>query len=276
MTIFKPFVGLIVIFIFIMSISAPITSCKKTDTVYDTTYKTIVDTIVVKDTVYDVTTGLVAYYNFINGNLNDSSGYNNNIAFSNATKTNDRFGNPNGAYLFNGSSSYMTVKNSSSLNPSIITIFAIVKVNGFYAGYCDGNQVISKGYPYQVNGFYGMEFFDYSSGCVTIDSANETFSGYYGDSYSGLAADSVKIKKGQWYNLAYTYDGTTENFYINGYLKATLTHSDIFTPNTYDLFIGKHENPSYPYYLNGVIDELRIYDRVLSAPVILKMNDLKE
>ena len=54
--------------------------------------------------------GLMAYYNFNGGNLNDSSGLNNNIVFNNAVKTTDRFGKANNAYLFDGSSSYMQVQ----------------------------------------------------------------------------------------------------------------------------------------------------------------------
>ncbi|HEV8508760.1 MAG TPA: hypothetical protein VGQ53_25370, partial [Chitinophagaceae bacterium] len=75
--------------------------------------------------LYDVQTGLVAYYNFNGGSLNDGSGQGNNITFNSATQTSDRFGNPNNAYLFNGTSSYMQVPNSASLNPNNITMMAI-------------------------------------------------------------------------------------------------------------------------------------------------------
>ncbi len=92
------------------------------------------DTLVVTDTVgcYNLKDGLVAYFNFTGGNLNDSSGNNNNIYFSNATSTSDRFGNANNAFLFDGSSSFMQVKNSSTLNPANLTLMAVVKFNDFY------------------------------------------------------------------------------------------------------------------------------------------------
>src|SRR5579862_3140240 len=163
--------GIPLIYFAVLMISWHSAGCSKTTTVHDTT-KVIVkdtvtqiktDTLLVKDSSCNLKCGLIAYFNFNGGNLNDSSGFNNNIAFNNAIKTSDRFGNANNAYLFNGTSSYMTVKNNSSLNPSAITMFAIVKVNDFYLGSCGGNQILSKGYPYDVNGFYDMSFFDFSS-----------------------------------------------------------------------------------------------------------------
>ncbi len=178
----------LLIFYFLLHIAG----CSKTTTVHDTT-KIIVkdtvtqiktDTLLIKDSSCNLKCGLIAYFNFNGGNLNDSSGFNNNITFNSATKTTDRFGNANNAYLFNGTSSYMTVKNNSSLNPSAITMFAILKVNDFYLGPCGGNQILSKGYPYNVNGFYDMRYFDFSSNCGAINVNNESFGGSYGDDIS--------------------------------------------------------------------------------------------
>ena len=89
--------------------ASTISSCKKTTTLFDTVrISTIVnDTIRLTDSVSDVTDGLVAYYSFNGGSLNDSSGYGNNIAFNNASPTTDRLGRANNAYLFNGTSIYM-------------------------------------------------------------------------------------------------------------------------------------------------------------------------
>src|SRR5580658_8327807 len=118
-----------VIVMFSLLSGSTFTSCSKsvTDTVYIKHDSIIIvyDTTTVHDTSYDITSGMVAYYNFNGGNLNDSSGFNNNITFNNATPTADRFGRANNAYLFNGSSNYMDVPNSPSLNPSAITLYAI-------------------------------------------------------------------------------------------------------------------------------------------------------
>jgi concanavalin A-like lectin/glucanase superfamily protein len=296
MKLFKLLSAGLIAFFFIVFLSAPITSCSKNTTVHDTTTVIVTDTVTIKDTVTIIDTlnsisdGLVAYYNFNGGNLNDSSGNNNNIFFNNATLTVDRFGNPNNAYLFDGSTSYMQVKNSTSINPNNITLFAIVKVYGFNEAECHGNQILSKGYPYTANGFYSLNFFAINNGSpvcsATVDTTQEVFTGSYGDdnpqgSNAGIAgissSDSVWVQKNQWYTIAYTYDGSTAKFFVNGALAYSIpnTHAITFTPNSNDLFIGKHENPLFQYYFNGVIDEVRIYNRAITNQEIGYLNILK-
>ena len=296
MKLFKLLLASILSFFLFAFFGTSFISCAKTSTVYDTTTVIIRDTITVKDTVTitdtlgNLSNGLVAYYNFNGGNLNDSSGNNNNIIFSNATPTVDRFGNPNNAYLFDGNSSYMQVKNSTSINPNNITLFAIVKVYGFNEAECHGNQILSKGYPYTTNGFYQLNFFAINNGtgscAATVDTTEEVFSGGYGDnnpqgSDAGAAgissSDSVWVQKNQWYTIAYTYDGSTAKFYVNGALAYSIPNSNAitFTPNSNDLFIGKHENPLFPYYFNGVIDEIRIYNKAITNQQIDYLNILK-
>jgi len=274
-------------FVFVFLSVTPFTGCKKTVTVHDTTTvtkhdTTIVnkhDTTVVTDTLYDITSGLVAWYNFNNGTLKDSSGFNNHITFNNATPAADRFGRANNAYSFNGSSSYMQVNNSSSLNVNSITMFAIIKVNGFYSGPCHGNQILGKGYPDATNGTYAMRFADFNCSSP-IDSAHEKFTAYFGDnsvvgSAAGTNIDTVYINKSTWYVLAYTYDGVTSRFYINGVLKGSLQKTAPgFTANSQPLLIGVSGDTGYPYWFNGIIDEIRIYNRPLGANAVAQLSKL--
>lgn len=270
----------ITLFVSILA-SAPLSSCKKTKTIVDTLIVTKHDTTVVIDSIYDITSGMVAYYNFNNGSLKDSSGYGNHIVFNNATATTDRFGNANNAYLFNGNGSYMRVTNSASLNPNNITLHAIIKINGFYSSNCHVNQILGKGTPDNVNGIYTMRFSDFTVNCSDpIDSAHEKFAAGIGDnipqgSSAGATADTVYAKKGTWYTLTYTYDGITSKFYINGVLKASNTKTAPSSGNSYDLTIGRHNDATYPYWFNGVIDEVRIYNRALPQGAITQLNKLK-
>lgn len=255
------------LFAFLFFTTTGITSCTKTRTVYDTTYITVHDTTVIKDSATDLTTGLVAYFSFKGGSLKDGSGHGNDIVFNNATQTADRFGNANNAYLFDGSSNYMQVKNSGSLNPNNITIYAIIKVNGFYTGLCSGNEIVAKGNQDDINGFYNLRYTDFSVSCGTPNLNNETFGGGYGDNVpKGTAVGTVgatPIKTGQWYYVAYTYDGQASKLYVNGELAGFDLKKVNFTPNSDDLFIGKLASTTYPYFVNGVIDEVRIYNRAL-------------
>lgn len=65
----------------------------------------------------------------------------------------------------------------------------------------------------------------------------------------------------RWYHLAATYDGTTMRIYVNGVLDATSTAQ---TGNIYYLdswlSIGQYKDDNETYTVNGMIDEVRIWD----------------
>ena len=272
MKLFKSIAGFSAVCLILFGSQTHLTSCKK---------EIIHDTIIIFDSsaCYDLTDGLVAYYNFNKGSLNDSSGSNNHIYFNSATKTTDRFGRADNAYLFNGTSSHMRVKNSASLNPNNITLMAIVKFHDFYRGPCHANQIVKKGLKDQLPGVYGLRVGDLNSGgCLSaVDTSKEIFSGYYGDwgSIVGASDPTYFIKANQWNTVVYSYDGHHSKIYVNGVLKNTVVGSSPFHPNTYDLFIGRAENPDYPYWVTGVIDEVRIYNRALCDPEVKLLSNHK-
>jgi hypothetical protein len=229
----------------------------------------IKDTIRITDTVCcaNLKDSLVAYYNFNGGSLNDSSGKNNHIIFNNASKTTDRFGKANNAYKFNGTSSYMKVLNNSSLNPKKISLMAIVKFDGFYHGLCHANQILKKGFQDQNNGIYGLRAGVLGIPCDgEVDTTKEQIQGYYGNTQSSSVwtVDTFDyIKPGTWVTVVFTYDETQARLYVDGKLKQTINGTVPFTANTFDMFIGRAENPQNPYWFNGVIDEIRIYEKAL-------------
>jgi hypothetical protein len=170
----------------------------------------------------------------------------------------------------------MRIRNSTSLNPQNISIMAVVKVNGFNTATCHGNQIIGKGYPDPVKGFYFIRYTDY----VCDKPANPEmvyFSAGFGDnlprgSMSAAGLDTVVVKKSTWYTLVYTYNGIESRIYLNGVLKDERIKTTVFTPNSNDIFIGRSESPEYPYYFNGVIDEIRLYNRALTASQVQQLN----
>jgi hypothetical protein len=274
-----PAAGLL--YVLCLSSNVTLTSCtKESDTTIIRDTVIIKDTVVVKDTTCRLYKGLVAYYNFNGGSLKDSSGFDNNITFNNATVTADRFGRPGNAFLFNGSNSYMSVTNNSTLNPGKITMMAIVKANDFYNGYCHGNDILSKGYPDRVNGMYYLRIKDVNPCGTPLDTTKQHAYGGYGDNQSppyaiGGGSDTVRVHAGRWYTLIYTYDGTTSKFYLNGKLTGTETRTVSFNPNTMPLFIGRNGSDQYPYWFNGVIDEVRIYNRAINENEVKQLSEWK-
>lgn len=283
MKVIRSGLGVFVLAIVLLSIGTNFSACKKTVYVHDTVTNTIhkTDTVKIVDSSIcncSLTDSLVAWYNFNNGTLKDSSGKGNHITFSNATKTTDRFGRANNAYLFDGTSSYMQVPNSATLNPKgLITIMAIVKMNGFYGGACHGNQILQKGTVDQMPGVYSLRVSDVINDCaVKADTTKETALGFYGDYGAASGANNAAdyTHTGKWMTFVYTYDGVQSRFYVDGVLKGLSNTTAVFTPNTNDLFIGRAESNIYPYFWNGAIDEIRIYNRALCEKAVQQLSKL--
>lgn len=287
MNLFKRLLAVTPLVLLLFFAQSSVTSCQKeTDFIRDTIFQK--DTLIIKDTVRITDTvccsnlmdSLVGYYNFNGGNLNDSSGKNNHIVFSNAINAPDRFGKANNAYKFDGSSSFMRVSNHQSLNPNRISLMAVVKFDGFYHGLCHANQILKKGFQDQNDGIYGLRAGVTGIACHdVVDTTKEQFQGYYGNTQSSSAWTFDKldyIQTGKWITVVFTYDGAVAKLYVDGKLKQALNQTVPFTPNSFDLFIGRAENPQNPYWFNGVIDEIRIYEKALCEADVQILSRLKK
>ncbi|MFY7963963.1 MAG: LamG-like jellyroll fold domain-containing protein, partial [Chitinophagaceae bacterium] len=215
--------------------------------------------------------GLVAYYPF-NGTANDASGNNNNPTFNNATLTTDRNGNANSAYHFNGIDNYMQIPNSGSLNTgSMVSVCVMVKTLGFYYGLCHGNQMVGKGIDnVNSNSNYYLRYSDLVNNCSggVPDSTKEFF---YGNNVGSVP--KFPIQKNKWYSVVFTYDGAKARLYINCQLVGETSVLFNFN-NSADLFLGKMNSSGFPYWLNGDLDEVRIYNRALNSDEVLAYSGL--
>ncbi|MBK6634933.1 MAG: LamG domain-containing protein [Chitinophagaceae bacterium] len=225
--------------------------------------------------------GLMAYYPF-NGNAKDASGNKNHPVFNNATITADRFGNHNSAYHFNGVYQYMRISNKPTLNFSDqISLSVWVRPTGFYYDICHASQVISKGGGNYNPGNYALRFDDalytLGTGCngSLCDTLHQNFRGT-GTVLTPYGGDF--INKNQWYNVLYTNDGKTAKLYVDCELKYSVVFPETFTNNE-DLFFGKSDDPFFPFWLNGDLDDIRIYNRALNDEEIFnlcKENEVKK
>jgi hypothetical protein len=69
-----------------------------------------------------------------------------------------------------------------------------------------------------------------------------------------------------WTHLAMTYDGTRVRLYVNARLVATTLQQGPIAPSRHPLLIG---NDLSGNWFDGLIDEVRVYDRALSGPEVL-------
>ncbi len=92
-----------------------------------------------------------------------------------------------------------------------------------------------------------------------------------GNSWSGLHSTTV-LSTGTWYHIVGTYDGVTKKIYINGALEASTALTGNITTNTRSVQIGSYDSSGTPTaFLTGAIDEVRVYNRALSAEEVANL-----
>jgi Concanavalin A-like lectin/glucanases superfamily len=84
-------------------------------------------------------------------------------------------------------------------------------------------------------------------------------------------AGTAMLATGVWTHIAATYDGANLRFYVNGALVATKAQTGAMAPSTGPLWIGNNTVYNEPY--SGLIDEVRVYNRALSATEIATDRD---
>lgn len=84
------------------------------------------------------------------------------------------------------------------------------------------------------------------------------------------------LQKNKWYNIAITFDSINAKIYIDGILKSNRVWDNNAQLNNFantPLYIGSRNNQEF---LSGDLDELKIYNRVLTPEEILKITDIKD
>jgi chitodextrinase len=192
--------------------------------------------------------GLVAAYSFNEGSgvsVADASGSGNVGTVSNASWV---AGGKYGAALsFNGSSSLVTVSDSSSLRLSGgMTLEAWVNPSALGSSWRD---VLFKEQPGDM--VYSL---------YAHDGVRPLGQVFIGGEKNVLGTAGLPLNG--WTHLAVTYDGASLRLYVNGALAQTAPLSGTIAGSTGVLHIGG--NSVWGEYFQGLIDEVRVYNRALS------------
>jgi hypothetical protein len=157
-----------------------------------------------------------------------------------------------GAGAFNGSSTWITVNDSASLDPSSVTASAWVKLTSLANDY---SAVIHKG----SSGQY-FEFFVKSNGTLAVYLIASGGAVNYDGSGSHI------LTTGTWYHLSFTYDATTGlNAYVNGALDKSIgAQGTLASTAPMVLSIGR-DSVTAGRVMNGLIDEPRVSSVARSA-----------
>jgi len=204
-----------------------------------------------------MTRGLVVYYSFdegsgtttFDGSSNSNTGYFQSVASSPKWTS----GKVSGALQFDGKDDYINVGSDSSLDTaSAITVEAWIKVDSYstLAGIVERYQsVVDGGWFFTLNptGSYDKLYYKF----IDVD----------GGINAGASTESIPLNT--WTHVVWTYDGTPK-LYIDGDGQTFTAINKNIKIYSKDLSAGKFSNN----FLNGLIDEVRIYNRALTAEEI--------
>ena len=201
--------------------------------------------------------GLVAHYAFEEGKgalAKDESGNGNDGTIKGgAAWVKGPWGT---ALAFDGKDDYVDCGTGKSLNIAgggtvMVWVHTTTKQGGL-VNWSTGRGWNDERLVFAVSTYHGGA----TMGCMADGNGSRGFSGF-GD-----------LLVGQWLHLVYTFDGTTITIYRDGMLSATAEQS--LTPKVagVPLWIGRCQGLGKEYF-HGFLDEVRIYNRPLSAVDVL-------
>lgn len=212
---------------------------------------------------------VVGEWLFDNYSAQDSSGNNQHGSIQGAVGTMDRFGNRNSAFYFDGVDDFIDCGTAPALNMG--NDFTVeFWINGTMSGQRDPVALLSKGHG---NGFTGWVIQRVSweqNGLLQ-------FGGGVGSgwTYSAMCplssllnyADAPFGGKGQWHHVVVTKSSTAGScFYVDGVAQTPESRStaSFANPERYHFVIGRDcQNGGRNF--RGVLDDVRVYNRVVSA-----------
>lgn len=200
---------------------------------------------------YVSTSGLVGWWPF-NGNANDEGGSGDNGYTYKTALIEDRFGNCNSAYYFNGIDSYISLNNShiNSYSYSAWVKFydiqdtSMIFCKGYYCNYPDESYATSK-----------------SAGNFWIRRSNTQFT------YS-INTD-VTFTDSTWHHIVVTFDQTKTNFYLDGILTVSGIPQGTLRTSSVNKMIGN--SPCFSEAFWGVIDDVGLWNRALNQNEISQL-----
>jgi len=215
------------------------------------------------DTVKD---GLIACYPF-EGNALDSSGNGNDGTINGATLTTDRFGNLNGAYSFDGVNDYLSLPNMVSGDFSVVFWVKTAKEAPSVTNWFEGWGLVDAEICGVANEW----------GLALIDGGKVGFG--IGNPDNTIKSISL-VNDSSWHSVVGTRNQNSGTFqlYVDGALQSTGKGNK----NLLQVapWIGVGNNPcdvsANRRWFDGVVDDVRIYNRTLSDAEIQQLSPVKD
>lgn len=191
-----------------------------------------------ENAVYD-SSGENNYGTMENFNFNENSGW--------------VVGRRDTALLFDGENDFVDCDNDSSLNFGAGSFSVEVWIRP--ANIVDAQFIVTKYNPTLDVGWF-----------LAVQTGGDLYMDVYDGANDLPLFVDVPFTENTWYHVAFTYDTNVGSLYIDGVLENSGDGSSVGDINTTtNLLIGRQDRDDAPLTFDGRIDEVRIYDRALSA-----------
>ena len=208
--------------------------------------------------------GVIAFYPFKNGSINDYSGNNYNLTNpTTATSSADRNGNPNCAFKFVASNGeFLKYANPTFINDFQTLPFSIsLWYKNDTSTPSDYELLIGRDTNFHCPDTFGQWSVGLYDNRKPVLGINE---------YSLWWNIGSNVEASQWRHLVITCNGNNLKLYLNGALTSEIAGTgcatNIPTLNAGDLFLGKN--------YNGFLDDVIIYDHILSQTEVNQLYGL--
>lgn len=182
---------------------------------------------------------------------------------------NDRFGNKNSAYYFYGADhSYINLGVSSNLKPKVGSISLWFRADEVVAnghGYMHNVIILTK--SWEGDDFYEGYNINYSYLSKRVMGAQT-----YSEEGQVTIKSTDTIVMGKWYHAVLTFGNKYVCFYLDAVLQGKVARK---LPPRYlvtdSVMLGNSANQKNLRFFNGCIDDVEIYQRVLSPEEVLRL-----
>jgi len=214
-----------------------------------------------------VASGPVGHWTFdgkdMTSNVRDASGQGNNGNLLGSLATTSIVGKLGQALSFDGTTQYISIPGSSiNIQDNLpTTISAWVKTTS------TASMMLIESWSVGTNAGFQVNINGSCAGNLSFLMANAAVSGYR----SVNTCEATDLLDGNWHLVTITYDGSASTAGMKSYIDSSqLTTNNVnnTAPGTLDnstTFIARSRYNPTPSYLNGSLDDVRIYSSALSA-----------
>ena len=212
--------------------------------------------------------GLVAWYP-LDGLAHDAGTYELHGVLQGPAVAEDRYGNPNGALSFDGVDDRVSIPHSDLTNPSVLTLSVWFKDSDFSNSDGQQSQLISKR---EFTGWGNAYEFGIGYPITEFPETPTIYSNFSVNGNHTIFHASESIFENQWHQAVYCHGEDSLFIYLDGeHVLAQISPGPLPTSNELPTWFGGRPGGSGRHFFSGLLDDIGIWNRVLSHEEILAL-----